>query len=145
MFPVDIIDQPPRRVAAIAHTGPYPEIGGAFEKLSAIISARGLWPAVRGGVAVYYDDPAAVEAAALRSHAGFVLDEAAAMPAGLDEVRLAAGPAAVLHFKGPYAGLEAAYSTSTAHGSRSRAGSLPTRRSTRSTSTAPRTSRPRNC
>ena len=110
MFPVDITDQPPRRVAAVAHTGPYPEIGGAFEKLSAIISARGLWPAVRGGVAVYYDDPAAVEAPALRSHAGFVLDEAAAMPAGLDEVRLAAGPAAVLHFKGSYAGLEAAYS-----------------------------------
>jgi AraC family transcriptional regulator len=110
VFPVDITDQPPRRVAAVAHTGPYPEIGGAFEKLSAIISARGLWPAVRGGVAVYYDDPAAVEAAALRSHAGFVLDEAAAMPAGLDEVRLAAGPAALLHFRGPYAGLEAAYS-----------------------------------
>ena len=110
VFPIDITDQPPRRVAAVAHTGPYPEIGGAFEKLSAIISVRGLWPAVRGGVAVYYDDPAAVEAQALRSHAGFVLDEAAAMPAGLDEVRLAAGPAAVLHFKGPYAGLEAAYS-----------------------------------
>jgi AraC family transcriptional regulator len=110
VFPVDITEEPPRRVAAVAHTGPYPEIGGAFEKLSAIISARGLWPAVRGGVAVYYDDPAAVEAPGLRSHAGFVLDESAAMPAGLDEVRLAAGPAAVLHFKGPYAGLEAAYS-----------------------------------
>jgi AraC family transcriptional regulator len=110
VFPVEITEEPPRRVAAVAHTGPYPEIGGAFEKLSAIISARGLWPAVRGGVAVYYDDPAAVEAAVLRSHAGFVLDETAAVPAGLDEVRLAAGPAAVLHFKGPYAGLEAAYS-----------------------------------
>jgi AraC family transcriptional regulator len=109
VFPVDITDQPPRRVAAVAHTGPYPEIGGAFEKLSAIISARGLWPAVGGGVAVYYDDPAAVEAKALRSHAGFVLDERAEMPAGLDEVRLAAGPAAVLHFKGPYAGLQAGY------------------------------------
>jgi AraC family transcriptional regulator len=109
MFTVDITDQPPRRVAAVAHTGPYPEIGGAFEKLSAIIAACGLWPAVRGGVAVYYDDPAAVEAAALRSQAGFVLDETAAVPAGLDDVRLAAGPAAVLHFKGPYAGLQAGY------------------------------------
>jgi AraC family transcriptional regulator len=109
VFPVEIADQPSRRVAAVAHTGPYPEIGAAFEKLSAIISARGLWPAVRGGVAVYYDDPTAVEPRALRSHAGFVLDEAAEMPAGLDEVRLAAGPAAVLHFKGPYAGLQVAY------------------------------------
>jgi AraC family transcriptional regulator len=109
VFPVEIADQPPRRLAAVAHSGPYPEIGGAFEKLSAIISARGLWPAVRGGVAVYYDDPAATEPRALRSHAGFVLDEAAAMPAGLDEVRIARGPAAVLHFRGPYAGLEAAY------------------------------------
>ena len=109
MFPVHIADQPARHVAAVAHTGPYPEIGGAFAKLSAIISARGLWPSVRGGVAVYYDDPAGVKAQALRSHAGFVLDEAAELPAALDEVRLRAGPAAVLRFKGPYAGLEAAY------------------------------------
>lgn len=109
VFPVEITEEPPRRIAAVAHTGPYAEIGAAFEKLSAIISARGLWPAVRGGVAVCYDDPAAVEPRALRSHAGFVLDEAAAMPAGLDEVRIAPGPAAVLRFKGPYAGLEAAY------------------------------------
>ena len=109
VFPVEITDQPPRRLAAIPHAGPYPEIGGAFEKLSAIISARGLWPAVRGGVGVFYDDPAAVDAKALRSHAGFVLDEGVAMPAGLEEVRLAPGPAAVLHFKGPYAGLAAAY------------------------------------
>jgi AraC family transcriptional regulator len=109
MFPVHIADQPARRVAAVAHTGPYPEIGGAFAKLSAIISARGLWPSVRGGVAVYYDDPAGVEGQALHSHAGFVLDEAAELPAGLDEVRLGAGPGAVLRFRGPYAGLEAAY------------------------------------
>lgn len=109
VFPVEITDQPPRRVAAVAHAGPYPEIGSAFERLSAIISARGLWPAVRGGVAIYYDDPAGVEARTLRSHAGFVLDETAEMPTGLDEVRIAPGPAAVLHFKGPYAGLEAAY------------------------------------
>jgi AraC family transcriptional regulator len=109
MFPVAITDQPARRVAAVAHTGPYAEIGGAFDRLSAMISARGLWPAVRGGVAVYYDDPAAVAPAALRSHAGFVLDGATEIPAGMDEVRLDAGPAAVLHFKGPYAGLQAAY------------------------------------
>jgi len=109
MFPVEITVQPARRVAAVPHTGPYPEIGSAFEKLSAIISSRGLWPAVRGGVAVYYGDPAAIEAKALCSHAGFVMDEAAEMPARLDEVLLDAGPAAVLHFKGPYAGLEAAY------------------------------------
>jgi AraC family transcriptional regulator len=109
VFPVEITQQPPRRVAAVAHAGPYPEIGSAFAKLSAIISARGLWPAVRGGVAIYYDDPAAVEPNALRSHAGFVLDAAADMPAGLDEVRLGAGQAAVLHFKGPYSGLQTAY------------------------------------
>jgi AraC family transcriptional regulator len=109
MFPVDITDQPARRVAAVAHTGPYAEISGAFDRLSAMISARGLWPAVRGGIAVYYDDPAAVAPAALRSHAGFVLDGATDIPDGMDEVRLDAGPAAVLHFKGPYAGLQAAY------------------------------------
>jgi AraC family transcriptional regulator len=109
VFPVEIADQPPRRIAAVAHTGPYPEIGGAFERLSAIISARGLWPAVRGGVAVYYDDPAATAPEALRSHAGFALVGETAVPEGMEEIRLAAGPAAVLQFKGPYSGLQAAY------------------------------------
>jgi AraC family transcriptional regulator len=109
MFPVDVTDQPARRLAAVPHRGPYPEIGAAFQKGAAILSARGLWPSVRGGVAVFYDDPAAVAPDALRSHAGWALDDAGSVPDGMEEVRLAAGPAAVLHFKGPYSGLQLAY------------------------------------
>jgi len=109
MFPVDVADQPARRLAAMPHTGPYPEIGAAFQKGSAMISARGLWPEVRGCVAVYYDDPSAVAPEALRSQAGWMLDAEAAVPEAMEEVHLAAGPAAVLHFKGPYSGLQAAH------------------------------------
>jgi AraC family transcriptional regulator len=109
MYSVDIADQPARRLAAMPHTGPYPEIGAAFQKGAAIVSARGLWHAVRGGVAVYYDDPSATAPGALRSHAGFALEGETAVPEGMEEVRLPAGPAAVLHFRGPYSGLQAAY------------------------------------
>jgi AraC family transcriptional regulator len=109
MFPVEITEVPARRLAAMSHRGPYHEIGRAFEKLSAVLTARNAWPQVRGMVAVYYDDPDATPAAELRSHAGFALADGADVPEGLEAVAIASGPAAILHFKGPYAGLSAAY------------------------------------
>ncbi|MEM9523222.1 MAG: AraC family transcriptional regulator [Pseudomonadota bacterium] len=109
MFDVKIEDRPSYRLAAMAHEGPYPEIGKIFEQVSAIIGARGLWPHARGMMGVYYDDPAAVPAAQLRSHAGVLLDDAAVIAAPLEEIRTDAGEWAILTFKGPYAGLQAAY------------------------------------
>jgi AraC family transcriptional regulator len=109
MYPVDVSHTPARRLAALAHQGPYLEIGSTFGKLGAVVAARNLGPEVKGMIAVYYDDPNAVAAEKLRSHAGVVIGESTALPQGLDEVRLAAGEAAVLHYKGPYAGLMAAY------------------------------------
>ncbi|WP_166416863.1 AraC family transcriptional regulator [Cochlodiniinecator piscidefendens] len=109
MFEVNVEQVEARRLAATPHKGPYIEIGGAFEKISAIAGLRGLWPQVEGMVGVYYDDPNAVAEADLRSHAGLQISAAAAMPEGLEEVQLPAGKHAVLLFKGPYAGLRSAY------------------------------------
>ncbi len=108
MHPVIIRNDAARRLASIPHLGPYPEIGRAFEKLGATIAARGLFPHMGHMVGVYYDSPADVAPAALRSHAGFETTDAP-IAAPLEEVTLPGGRHAVLTFKGPYAGLPAAY------------------------------------
>ena len=51
----------------------------------------------------------ATPAADLRSHAGLEVGSDTPLTAPLEEVRLPAGRHAVLTFKGPYAGLPAAY------------------------------------
>lgn len=109
MFDVTIRPEPARRLAAVAHKGPYMEIGQSFEKLGTILGGRGLWGKVGGLVGVYYDDPSATPVKELRSHAGAVLPGGEGLPAGLEEVRLPAGRYACLRFKGHYSGLQAAY------------------------------------
>lgn len=109
MFDVEIRTEPARRLAAVAHRGPYMEVGQSFERLGAILAGRGLMGQMRGLVGVYYDDPSAVPAKDLRSHAGAVLPDGLAAPDGLDAVDLPAGRYACLRFRGHYAGLHAAY------------------------------------
>jgi AraC family transcriptional regulator len=109
MHPVDIRSEPRQRLAAMPHKGPYHEIGHAFEKLSAVMATRGLFPFADKMVGVFYDDPSSVPAADLRSHAAFQFhgDDPLAPP--LETVELPAGRQAVLTYTGPYAGLPAAY------------------------------------
>ena len=109
MHPVTLRDDPARRLAAMAHTGPYPQIGRAFEKLSATMATRGLFAHAGAMVAVFYDDPSATAPEALRSHAGFEITGDAAIAAPLEVLTLPATRAAVLTYTGPYAGLPAAY------------------------------------
>jgi AraC family transcriptional regulator len=106
-YPVETSEIPARRLAAVPHRGAYLKIGRAFEMLGSILASRHLWPQVGGMVAVYYDAPGAVPEAAQRSHAG--VETEGPVPHGLDEVCLPAGRCAVLHFRGPYAGLQAGY------------------------------------
>lgn len=109
MYPVEIRHEPARRLAAMPHKGPYFEINRAFDRLGATLGPRGLY--AKGGhmVGVYYDDPSAVAAADLTSHAGLEMPEDAELAPPLEVVRLPAGPHAVLCYTGPYAGLPAAY------------------------------------
>lgn len=109
MFPIDIATQPARRLAALAHQGAYTEIGQAFEQTAAIFTARDLWHNTGGMIGVYYDDPDATPSDQLRSHAGVVIPADAPIAPPLEEVTLPQGRYAVMHFKGPYAGLPAAY------------------------------------
>lgn len=109
MYPVTVRTDPARRLACMAHRGPYPEIGRAFEKLGATMAARGLAGQVGKMVGVYYDSPADIAPAALRSHAGLEVGPDTPILPPLEEVILPAGRYAVLTFTGPYAGLMAGY------------------------------------
>lgn len=109
MYPIEILHEPARRLAAVAHKGPYHEISRAFHKLSTTMAARRMFAHAGQMIARFHDDPAAVPAADLRSHAGFVIRGDVAIDAPLEEVSLPAGRHAVLTFTGPYAGLPAAY------------------------------------
>ncbi|MBN9888848.1 AraC family transcriptional regulator [Salipiger abyssi] len=109
MHPVDIRTLSPLRLAALDHRGAYITIGACFDQVSAVFSARGLWPQAQGMVGVYYDDPGAVAEAELRSAAGIAVGDAFAMPEDLKELRLPGGRHAVLTFRGPYSELHSAY------------------------------------
>lgn len=109
MFPVDVLNAPSRRIAAKSHLGPYPEIGSAFQQLAAVFSARNLWGQAAGMLAICYDDPDAVAPENLRSHAGVIVNAEFEMPEGLESVDVPDGKMAVMHYRGPYAGLKAAY------------------------------------
>jgi len=109
VFPVEIITTRPRRLAAMAHKGPYLEIGAAFQQVASIFSARNLWPKAQGMVGIYYDDPGLVAPENLNSHAGVIVGDGFEMPENLEDVQAPGGRMAVMHYKGPYAGLKAAY------------------------------------
>ncbi|MEO0830057.1 MAG: AraC family transcriptional regulator, partial [Pseudomonadota bacterium] len=109
MHPIEILEQPARRLAALPHKGAYIKIGREFESLHPLLSSQDLMKHVRGMVGVYYDDPNSVAEEDLRSHAGAVLENDAAIAAPLEEVLLPSGRYAVMHHKGPYSGLKAAY------------------------------------
>ena len=109
VYPIEIMNQPTRRLAAVSHQGPYAEIGKAFESVAALATSRSLWPHITGMVGVYYDDPEATAAPDLRSLAGVVVDDAMTIDAPFEDVRLPQGRYAVMHYKGPYSGLAAAY------------------------------------
>lgn len=109
MHPVTIRTEPPIRLAALPHKGAYHEISRAFQKLSAVMASRDLFRNAGRMIAVFYDDPQSVAEPDLRSHAGFELTGPADLAAPLEAVALAGGRHAVLTYKGPYAGLPAAY------------------------------------
>lgn len=109
MHPVAIRTEPPIRLAALPHQGAYHEISRAFQKLSAVMASRDLFRNSGRMIAVFYDDPQSVAESALRSHAGFELTGTADLAAPLEAVTLPGGRQAVLTYKGPYAGLPAAY------------------------------------
>jgi AraC family transcriptional regulator len=108
-LPVLITNLPARRLAALAHKGAYQNIGASFEKAAAVFATRNLGTSMQGLIGVFLDDPAATNAPALRSHAGVIVSDDFVVPPPLAEVLLPGGRHAVMTYKGPYAGLSAAY------------------------------------
>ena len=109
MYDVKIKSGRKRRMFAVAHVGPYSEIGAAFDRLEAAIAGAGLAKKVKALVGIYHDDPAVTPPYALRSHAGVIVGAKERLPEGLQELFLPAGRTAVLQLHGPYSGLQAAY------------------------------------
>jgi len=109
MFDVEIRDMPARQLAALPHKGAYPEIGRTFQTLYAMIGARGLFPKIGPGVALYYNDPTETPQKELFSHAAVTLQEGVELAEDFEAVEIPAGRAAVLTYRGPYAGLPKAW------------------------------------
>jgi AraC family transcriptional regulator len=100
---VDIVNMPNIRLATVRHVGPYDRISEAFARLGEIAGRAGLFQYPEAKMlAVYHDDPETTERAALRSDAGISLPDDAELPAGLGELRLAAGRYAKTTHEGPY-------------------------------------------
>lgn len=95
----------------IAHSGPYMNIGNAFDKLNGWMVENQVWPQLKGVMALYHDNPQTVAPEQLRSHACVSLssEEGFNIPDDFVRVSIAAGRYAILRYKGPYAGLQQAY------------------------------------
>lgn len=110
MFPVTIENLPLGHAAGVSHTGPYPGIGEAFQRLGALLAARNLFTRVRAMIAVYHDAPGSKPDAELRSHAAVIIgDDFPIGVEGLEYFDLVGGKHAVMAHKGPYATLASAY------------------------------------
>jgi AraC family transcriptional regulator len=100
---LEIVERPALRVGAVPHTGPYDQIPEAFARLGDVV---GRDPELANHappmIAIYHDDPDKTPPERLRSDAGLVVPEGAALPPGLEERRVRGGRyARVLHV-GPY-------------------------------------------
>ena len=109
MYEVKVEDAPKRRLAAMAHVGPYNGVSKSYEKVAAVFTIRDLWKHARGMVGIYYDDPSTVPEAELRSHAAVELADDVVVPDPLEEVLIRGDESAVLVMKGAYTGLQEAY------------------------------------
>lgn len=104
---VEIREIPPGRLVALPHRGSYMDIGLAFDGVVRTLGARGLLREPLEMAALYYDDPASVPEAELRSSAGLLSDVPAEPP--LEAVAIPGGSYAVLCHKGSYADMRFAY------------------------------------
>lgn len=109
MYEIEIRDEKPAHLAALAHQGPYMEIGHAFERLQVWAVGRSLIGPGTRTVGIYYDDPGQVKPEALRSEAAISVAPGTEMDGDIHPIDLPGGRYAVLTHKGPYAELETAY------------------------------------
>jgi AraC family transcriptional regulator len=108
---VTVESLPARRVAAIAHTGSYQELGPVFQRLAGWAARRGLFARGCSMLGVYYDDPRTTEPSKLRSEACVEVDDQCPgdPAAGITVKSVPGGRYAVGIHKGPYQKLGESY------------------------------------
>jgi AraC family transcriptional regulator len=106
---VEIRTLPRMQAVTIAHRGPYIEIGRAFETLFGTFGARNLLGPGLRMFGIYYDDPASVAEAELRSRAAIVAGGLLPVEPPLEPATIVGGEYAVLRHKGPYADMRGSY------------------------------------
>lgn len=109
---IEIKELEARRLAVISVTGPYDQIGPAFQKLFAWADCKGLLGPGVTGIAVYFDNPDIVPAAELKSFAALPVPATFQLTdedAPVEIYETAPGRCAVMIHNGPYTGLPAAY------------------------------------
>jgi AraC family transcriptional regulator len=109
MFTVDVKKLRSRTLVGLAHSGDYTLLSDTYTRLFETLDARDLTDKTRQMVAIFYDNPAQVPVANLRSFAGVTAPKTVPADAPLLGITLPTGRHAVLRFTGDYAGLPAAY------------------------------------
>jgi AraC family transcriptional regulator len=109
MYEVTIETLKQMPLAAVSHTGPYTEIGRAFQTLYATLGARNMIPYGGKIIGIYYDDPNVVAVDKLRSMAAVSFDRQDDLAPPLERADIPAGRYGWIMFKGPYNGLGPAY------------------------------------
>jgi AraC family transcriptional regulator len=97
------------QVAALAHRGPYMNIGATFERLMAMAGGQGLVRSEPRTFGIYYDDPGVVSVGALRADACLAIPDGAVPTGELQRQSIRGGRYAVVLYVGPYAELERPY------------------------------------
>lgn len=106
---VDITSLQDLPIAFIRHTGPYDDIGPAFERMIGWALLNGHLNDDTLSLGRYYDDPASVPADRLRSEACVTVPEDTKTSPGIERATIPAGKYAKTLFKGPYADIIQAY------------------------------------
>jgi AraC family transcriptional regulator len=109
MFNVEIRTIEPMRLIGLPHTGPYMEINSAYTQIWQLLMTRQIFRPGMVSVAIYFDDPDVTPPESLRSFAAVSAPADVKADPPLTERGLDGGDHAVLLYKGPYAGLYAAY------------------------------------
>lgn len=108
-YEVTIADWEATRIAAVRHTGPYMEIGRAFEQVfSWAMSKHAFGPQTRM-IGIFWDDPQSVDEKALRSAAGITVAGDLAEDQAVTAIDIPALKTASILHRGPYAELQTAY------------------------------------
>jgi AraC family transcriptional regulator len=108
-YEVTLRNTSPIRVAALPHSGPYVNIGSTFERLMAMAGGQGLLGPGMRSFGVYYDDPTATPASALRADTCLVIPDGVVPTGDLQVREIRGGRYAVVLHVGSYAELERPY------------------------------------